>query len=516
MNRFKTILLLSAISLCTSLSAGAKGSWTNFTNTNHIMDIDFQGPYVWCATVGGVVRWDTRDMSCRVFGTEDGLPDYSATTIAVSGDGSVFAGTMKDAARFDGSRWSRIPLEEEDKDLRMVYALASAPDGTVWATGWGSSACRWKNGAWEHFPDTWGEGIAFASDGAVWIGRTDGLTKYNGTTWTKYILNPAESNQAGDPAIDPEGNIWLAKPNRLYRFDGSAWTVFPLPDTFIAYRGLEFDRRGVLWLGTNKGVYRFKDGFLPPYTESDGLPDEMVNALRIAPDGTVWAGTARGLARFDGERWTVFRTDCLLPGDGSSRVLVMPDDTLWVGTAYGIARYFRGKWTVYTEKDGLMKNWIMSISLAPDGSIWAGSFGGVSRFDGEKWTPFPMDDGSWLLANVYYIPLIAPDGSVWTNTPTGVRTYRNGEWTSITQADGLPKSIHGMTVGRDGVVWLGTYTGVTRYDGKSWKLYTVADGLPSNRIEGLLTDANGYVWAQTHEGLARFHDGKWEIFLKVL
>jgi len=512
MNHFKAILLLSAILFCTSLSAGADGTWTNFTNTNHITDIDFQGPYVWCATAGGVVRWDTRDMSCRVFGPEDGLPDYSATAIAVSGDGSVFAGTKKDVARFDGSRWSRIPLLEKDKDFRRINAVASAPDGTVWAAYWANPVCRWKNGAWEHFSDMGGEGITFAADGTVWIGQHDGLLKYDGTAWSKYLLEPSEENTTGDPAIDSEGNIWLAKPKKLYRFDGNAWKVFSLPDKWTSIHRLEFDQNGVLWFGTDHGVYRLEDDFFSPFTVSDGLPDELVSALRIAPDGTVWAGTARGLARYDGERWTAFHTDCLLPGDGNNKILIAPDGALWAATNNGIARYSNGKWTVYTEKDGLIKNWMLSISLAQDGSIWAGSFGGVSRFDSGKWTSFPMDDGSFKYVNSTYKPLIAPDGSVWIDTPTGIQIYRNGEWTIITPEDGLPLNVEAMEVDRDGVAWFGSPAGVTRYDGNTWRLYTVTDVLPGNSITWLLADMEGNIWAQNYEGIARFQDDKWVAF----
>jgi ligand-binding sensor domain-containing protein len=515
MNSFKTILLLSAILFCTSLSAGAKGSWTNFTATNDIRDIDFQGPYVWCATAGGVVRWDSRDMSCRVFGPQDGLPDYLIRTIAAGADGTVLAGTAKDAARFDGTSWTRIPIKEEDKDYRLIYSLAAAPDSAIWCCGsFVTGISRWKNGVWEQFPGISGVGITVTPQGTVWAGSDVFLHRFDGDSWTKYPILPVHSDYSWRPAVGPNGDVWLAKPNLLYRFDGTDWLAYPLENTSFGSHGLACDREGVVWLGTTKGVYRFKDGFLPPYTEADGLPDDRVEAMRIAPDGTVWAGTLRGLARFDGEKWTVYRTDPMLTGDrGIDQVHVAPDGAVWMVGGLGLVRYDHGKWTEYTsKKDSLIYVASFGFSRATDGSFWVGSFYGISRFDGEKWTSYPMADEYPLYWNIPYVPTVSPDGSVWVAVPKGIRRYRNGEWTSFSAADGLPDAFADViAIDQNGAVWLGNNGDIYRYNGISWQKHTLTDGKTPNRIERIIPASDGTVWVDAGAYYAFFRNKTWEV-----
>ena len=56
---------------------------------------------------------------------------------------------------------------------------------------------------------------------------------------------------------------------------------------------------------------------------ADGLPDNIINAVRVTPDGAVWTGTNEGAARFDGTAWSTLttadgltnhRVECIAPG----------------------------------------------------------------------------------------------------------------------------------------------------------------------------------------------------------
>jgi ligand-binding sensor domain-containing protein len=92
-------------------------------------------------------------------------------------------------------------------------------------------------------------------------------------------------------AQSPDGYLWLATESGLFRFDGvraAQWHPPPgqhlLSDNVV---GLLAARDGTLWLGTAKGLAKWKDGKLTAYAELDGYE---VSAIAEDHEGTVWAG----------------------------------------------------------------------------------------------------------------------------------------------------------------------------------------------------------------------------------
>src|SRR5438552_19144113 len=63
------------------------------------------------------------------------------------------------------------------------------------------------------------------------------------------------------------------------------------------------DRDDTVWIAGSRGIIeRTAEGKIRKYTERDGLPDEVVRALRQDRDGNIWAGTNNGFARLEGKR----------------------------------------------------------------------------------------------------------------------------------------------------------------------------------------------------------------------
>ena len=65
-------------------------------------------------------------------------------------------------------------------------------------------------------------------------------------------------------------------------------------------------------------VMASSDGILLPamhirFTSDDGLAENIVQSIAVAPDGVVWAGTENALSRYDGDSWMIW-----IDADGSS------------------------------------------------------------------------------------------------------------------------------------------------------------------------------------------------------
>ena len=187
-----------------------------------------------------------------------------------------------------------------------------------------------------------------------------------------------------------------------------------LDDTILS---LQTDLGGDLWVGSNKGLNRLKDGKVTAaYTEKDGLSAASVRALAFDADGILWAGTDRGLDRFDGTRSTRGLLDSsgvvALSGGRSVRLFVSTDapgfsylkdntaksyslDVMhpvdsyylepdqheaWLGTlGSGLLRWKNGTVTHIRVKDGLYDNRIYSILRDDAANFWMASSKGIFR-----------------------------------------------------------------------------------------------------------------------------------------
>jgi sugar lactone lactonase YvrE len=103
--------------------------------------------------------------------------------------------------------------------------------------------------------------IEIAPDGAVWISvRGNGLARYaGGAIQAHYTVTAA-----------PDGTVRVGALDGASRFDGSTWTTFTTADG-----------------GPSK---------------SNGLADNIAQAIVVASDGSLWFGTYSGVSRY-GSPW---------------------------------------------------------------------------------------------------------------------------------------------------------------------------------------------------------------------
>ena len=134
-------------------SAAAQGTWTNYTNENYIYDIAIEDDYIWCVTIGGVVRWNkqggiyTNILDYTVLHV---LSDNRFRSLAVDADNLKWFGSWNGGvSSFDGTTWTTYTTEDG-----LASNVISA--------------------------------VAIDADNVKWFGTNGGLTRFDGTTWTTY------------------------------------------------------------------------------------------------------------------------------------------------------------------------------------------------------------------------------------------------------------------------------------------------------------------------------------------
>lgn len=338
---------------------------------------------------------------------------------------------------------------------------------------------------------------------------------------------------------------------RWSRWFGGAWLAFAVlvpgqateraielqsftPDQGVALAAnvLLRDRDGVLWVGSDRGLFRFDGrGFVAVASDIDPLALQ-VNDLYQSPSGRLWVGAARHV--YVWERGRLRRVADLpvsdlrrLAGDGGEGVYVRHQHQLWhvradgavqavdwpaalsVGALTdgpllragprlwtscnpGLCERVAGAGRRWGEADGVPSDHWNTLQVSADGDLWVGGNrhllhlpAGAQRFE--------------AIASAHPIDALDVDGAGRVLAASDGRIYRwdGHDWQAFSDAQVLQQAqIRDLAFDPAGAVWLATAgRGVMRWRGYGrFRNWTVAQGLDSAPTWALARDADGRLW----------------------
>ena len=300
------------------------------------------------------------------------------------------------------------------------------------------------------------------------------------------------------------------------------------------------DSKGVLWFGTNEGVYRYAEGSFTNLSTVDGLSNNRVFSIMEDKDGVLWFGTENGLCKYDRKTfvhvpipWSDISSPWIAsvyPIVNPNQVTCMLQDTngaIWIGTnGAGAYRYDGEKFTSFlsdrgrTSDGGTQPNVMTSLLEDTTGHIWFTSIshGGASRFDGESFQHFGVKDG--LSDDMIRSSFQDREGKFWFGThgaevPSGNRdggldSFDGESFVQITSQEGLLNS-HVRCIYEDkiGNIWVGTFLGGLRiYDGTKLTPFTTKSGRTFPGVLFIMEDSSGNVWFGGSKGKLLRYDGE--------
>jgi ligand-binding sensor domain-containing protein/signal transduction histidine kinase len=406
------------------------------------------------------------------------------------------------------------------------------------------------------------------SRGFLWFCTEDGLSRYDGYTFTNYgVEQGLPDGQVKDLLETREGEYWVATFSGLCRFNpkGHPWSVVrdrsPTDQNnkqrtaddgrrmtddpmFVLYlpndhsqtgsvNVLLEDSTGAVWCGTGRGLYRLEQtkGEWTLRVVEIGLPREVENDMRIRAlvedrQGSLWVGAGSGLYR----RWPDGRTERYdtehgLPGNEVRALAVDADGQLWVGMREGLSQIALEPRThqprisrVYTSKNGLPNPNTRSLFQSPTGQLWIGLSTALVEFvpqasrDGSGFRPYVSELGMSKL----FVQALAEDrdGNLWIGTDNGaLKLARNG-FTTYTEADGLGESrVSSLFESRagdlGGMTLFSSETPLSWFEGNRFR--AIRPRLPRHLTyfgwgwhQLTLQDQAGEWWLPTGQGLVRY------------
>ncbi len=325
----------------------------------NVKDIFPDGDIVWVGTSAGVIRYDTSNDEYRLLDTRTGLLANGVFHIGKI-NGRLAVGTYGGGLSIlneaeDDWRIYNIPDGLGDG---FIYDALQLDNGDVWVATW-SGANRVRGGnlddrdSWDLYtvantggalPNDWVYALRAGKNGDVWFATEGGLARFRDETWENWTH---EDGLGADYEVVREQIEFDMDPGQYSQHHARQKVEMGLEAISVAYNpnyivALEVDNDGVVWCGTwGGGLSSFDGQKWRSYTVADGLPGNHVFMLHVDPAGELWVGTNNGLARLKNGTFTRFTT-----ADGlfSNRIFSMStaaDGSKWVGSFGGVARIAR-------------------------------------------------------------------------------------------------------------------------------------------------------------------------------
>ena len=448
---------------------------------------------------------------------DQGAPRSVVTAMDRSPDGVMLLATLAHGTlAHRGTSFEPITTPGTLPGSAFVISMAKASDGAIWLgtrdAGLfrvrGSQISRHRDG----LPDQKINCLLAASAGEIWIGTDRGVARWNGTLISQ-IGVPAALR--GTPALsltrDRASNLWVAAGAQgLLRLspDGTVhsaadagWSLGHVAATFE-------DREGNLWVGTDRGIERWRDPVFTTFATPQGIPRDASGPIHASADGRVWFGPSSGGLFWirDGRVHEV--QEAGLPQDvvysihGAGR-------EVWVGRQRGGVTMLRiadeGITAVqrYTQREGLAQDSVFAVHRTRDGSVWAGTLsGGASLLSRGAFVTY--DTRSGLPSNTVASLLETSDGTMWFGTPNGLAARSLQGWRTYTTANGLPSNdVTTLFEDRVGTLWVGTAKGAAYV--RNGIVTSAADRAPElgRSILGFADDGRGWLWIHASEAILR-------------
>ncbi len=325
---------------------------------------------IWVATADGLDRF--RAYSVVSFGPRQGLSGVFA--VLTTTDGSIWTSTLRGLKRWDHER----------------VVIFGSQNGSQKSNGM-------ING---HFPTSLFEDRR----GRIWVATLAEFGYLLDDRFVAVINFP--SGQVTSIVEDAPGHLWLSnhQAGLFHVFHNKLVQQIPwagLGHADYASVLLNDPVRGGLWLGFSKGgITYFSDSALrESYSTANGLGEGRVNGLAVGPRGALWVATEHGLSRLKDGRIATLTSKNGLPCDAVHWTMEDDDHAFWLYMSCGLARIERRdldawaadptksvKPATFDTSDGVLSHsaagsFTPSVGKSPDGKLWFTTWDGVSVID---------------------------------------------------------------------------------------------------------------------------------------
>ncbi|WP_244501906.1 sensor histidine kinase [Terriglobus roseus] len=362
-------------------------------------------------------------------------------------------------------------------------------------------------------------------DGDLWVG-TDGSGVLHQTKTG--VVNVSE--QAGflherirTMVIDHTGMLWVATQNGIERFRDGRMERIPGTGTIAGDITVVFadspgrnGRPGPILFITSSGLFRWNNETL----QALALPKQFGSPTALFRDreGALWIGTDHALLQvLDESGNDPLVREVMATKSPVTQLVTDAGRNVWVGTRHdGLWRYSPPTGKLGAEvahwgsHEGFEDETVRSLFIDDEDNLWIGMLtGGLSRWRKAPFAPYGRQEG--LAVGYAAVAFGDSRGDVWLGSWGQGLFRKHGEVIVPMPLPEMQPStpIRALTEGKPGEIWVGTwFDGIYRVTDRGKQHYRLGIESPVNAVSALLYSQEGELWIGTYTGIFRFASGE--------
>jgi len=457
--------------------------------------------------------------------SQDVIPSNTILAINQTEDGYLWLATSKGLLRYDGIKFSIIDFtgaREENQDNPLPDALFVDKKGILWiGSSSGLTSYRYQTG--EFFTYTEADGITKDrvrriqedAQGNLWISFfASYLNRFSEGKFTKFNASHGLKGKKINAIIeDKKGNLLFGtREYGVFVFHNGKFSPFQVTglenlDVIAMYE----DTNGVLWIGTNNGLFRVTDRVATKYTIDDGLSNDYITSFLEDSEENLWIGTFKGLNRVTDTQAKALEFEPMLEEDVITCLFEDREKCLWVGTnEEGVKQIRESRFFYLDALKAYEKEVFLSLFEDSQGDTWIGTFSGrLFRYrSGRLWeSPTPRKlNGAGIVAIT-----VDERGTLWLGTNgKGAFKRETDTYTQLTTQQGLADNlVTSIFCDSRGDVWFSTFDGVSKLNPGNNKMETLnsQNGLSGKVAHNVYEMSSGDIWIAADKGITVLKGG---------
>lgn len=311
-----------------------------------------------------------------------------------------------------------------------------------------------------------------------------------------------------------DGYIWLATFGGLARFDGHSFTTFNRSNT----KGMNFDRvvilfedsRENIWVGTEQGIVKFKEGDVVSYVIDVNSSSVNPGSFNEDESGRIWVTLNGNPYFFNGNRFEL-KTP-IEPDKDHINELVNDTTGIWLFLDRALVKSLGDSLYKVLDLSEDIETSIIDFIEYPDnsGNYFIGTSGdGVIRFDGRRISYLSEDENASRkdIRNFY----IDNENTLWLNSYEGTSRWDGRRFVSfpeIESVENIDIQISTMLEDNEGNYWMGSgANGLFRLTSSNISMIDYEDGLVNQNMLSLSTlNDGGYAFATNCGGVYTYRN----------
>jgi signal transduction histidine kinase/ligand-binding sensor domain-containing protein len=441
---------------------------------------------------------------------DDGLSLTQISYVFQASTGHLYLGTYGGGLNvFDGLKFKSFNTSSGLVD-NSIYYIAEDENGIIWlATTRGLSSfdgLKFKNYFVEDgllSNDIYS--LKVVEGNKLLIGTTNGLSVYEISKNNFYEINlPKNIDHVPAVYANSINNILIGTYNGLYEItDGAAKRKFAdVIDSTYSIRNILRDRKGVYWIATNKGLFKFVNDNFVRYTFEDGLSDNSILWISESSEGEYWISTEKGVNKFDGTDFKKYSSSNGFTDSKTWCIIEGREGIVWFATDMGLYSLKNQEFVLYDKfNGGVISPWALGFN--GNKLLLGTDTKGVLSFEAGKISK--IDQKHLNNKTIWSIKKDSQD-RIWFGVDSGVVKYENGKYELFNEKEGFIEygGVYSIFEDNGGRIWFGTgYNGVYYYSSGKFTHVQNTTGFEFETIFSIMQDSENKIWAGTERGLCK-------------